>query len=107
VTWLLLIVASVFGLVLAYPYLSLDIDNSRLDVSSSLHYAVLVVHVFTGIVALVLGPLQFMPQVRARRRVHRTIGRLYLLAGVLPSAIAAIPVAGAPARGRSGPARPR
>ncbi|WP_327044618.1 DUF2306 domain-containing protein [Microbispora sp. NBC_01189] len=27
------------------------------------------------------------------RRIHRTIGRAYLLAGVLPSAVATIPVA--------------
>jgi hypothetical protein len=34
-----------------------------------------------------------MPKVRARRRLHRTLGRTYLLAGVLPSAVATIPVA--------------
>ena len=91
--WLLFIVAIGFGLGLAYPYLGLDLDDSRLEVRDRLHYSVLVVHVFTAAVALVLGPLQFMPRVRARRRVHRTIGRVYLLAGVLPSAVAAIPVA--------------
>ena len=91
--WLLLVVAVVFGLVLTYPYATLDIDNSRIDVRDSLHYAVLVTHIFTATVALVLGPLQFMPTVRARKRIHRTIGRVYLLAGVLPSAVATIPVA--------------
>jgi uncharacterized membrane protein len=90
---LLLIVAIVFAAVLVFPYLSLDVDDSRLDVPGGPHYAVLVTHIFTATVALVLGPLQFLPRVRARRRVHRTIGRLYLLAGVLPSALAAIPVA--------------
>ncbi|MEU4427756.1 DUF2306 domain-containing protein [Actinoplanes sp. NPDC024001] len=53
------------------------------------HDAVLVVHVLTAAVALVLGPVQF----RARRRWHRAAGRVYLLAGVLPSAVTAIPVA--------------
>jgi uncharacterized membrane protein len=91
--WLMFIVAIVVSLVLIYPYLGLDIDNSRLDVSGALHYSVLVVHIFTATVALVLGPLQFMARVRARRRIHRTIGRVYLLAGVLPSAVTAIPVA--------------
>jgi uncharacterized membrane protein len=91
--WLLLVVAIIFSLVLIYPYLSLDIDNSRLDVRDSLHYAVLVVHIFTATVALALGPLQFIPRVRAHRRLHRTLGRIYLLAGVLPSALATIPVA--------------
>lgn len=91
--WLLLIVAIGFGLVLTYPYLSLDLDNSRLDVRDSLQYAALVTHVFTAAVALVLGPLQFIPKIRARKRIHRTIGRVYLLAGVLPSALAGIPAA--------------
>jgi len=91
--WLLFIVAVVFGLVLAYPYLGLDIGDSRLEVRGNLQYSVLVAHIFTATVALVLGPLQFMPKVRARKRIHRTLGRVYLFAGVVPSAVAAIPVA--------------
>ncbi|GIH99774.1 DUF2306 domain-containing protein [Planobispora takensis] len=86
-------VAVVVGLVLVYPYLGLDIGDSRLDVHDGLHYHVLVGHIATAAVALVLGPLQFVPGVRARGRVHRTLGRIYLLAGVLPSAVTAIPVA--------------
>jgi uncharacterized membrane protein len=93
VTRLLLAAAVVFALVLGYPYVGLDIADSRLEVHGTLHYAVLVTHIFTATVALVLGPLQFMARVRARRRLHRTIGRTYLLAGVLPSAVATIPVA--------------
>ncbi|HEY3481815.1 MAG TPA: DUF2306 domain-containing protein [Streptomyces sp.] len=34
-----------------------------------------------------------MPKIRARRRVHRILGRVYLFAGVLPSGLATIPVA--------------
>ncbi|MET7338931.1 DUF2306 domain-containing protein [Nonomuraea sp. NPDC005650] len=91
--WLLFMVAAVFGAVLVGPYLGLDIDDSRLDVSGRPHYYLLVAHIFTALVALVLGPLQFIPAIRTRGRVHRTIGRCYLLAGVLPSALAAVPVA--------------
>ena len=91
--WLMLIIAIIVSGVLISPYVSLDIRNSRLDVTGPLHYSVLVVHIFTAAVALVAGPLQFMSRVRARRRVHRTIGRVYLFAGVLPSAVAAVPVA--------------
>jgi uncharacterized membrane protein len=91
--WLLFVVATVFSLVLTYPYLGLDIANSRLAVRDSLQYSILVVHIFTATVALALGPLQFMPKLRARKRIHRTLGRVYLFAGVLPSAVAAIPVA--------------
>jgi uncharacterized membrane protein len=89
----LLVVATGFGAVLAYPYLGLDIGDSRIDVGGRLQYGVLVAHIFTATVALVLGPLQFLPRLRARPRLHRTVGRVYLLAGVLPSAVTAIPVA--------------
>ncbi|MBE3010181.1 DUF2306 domain-containing protein [Microbispora sp. NEAU-D428] len=91
--WVIFIVAVIATSVLVYPYLGLDIGSSRLDVRDSLHYYVLVGHIGTAAVALVLGSLQFMPKVRARRRIHRTLGRVYLLAGVLPSAVATIPVA--------------
>ncbi|GAA3346707.1 DUF2306 domain-containing protein [Amorphoplanes nipponensis] len=87
------VAAIVVSLVLVYPYLRLDMDDSRLAVSGNLHYSVLVAHIGTAAVAIVLGPLQFMSGVRARRTLHRTIGRVYLLAGVLPSAVTAIPVA--------------
>lgn len=91
--WLMAIVAAGFGIVLVSPYVLLDIGASRLDVGGGAHYYLLVGHVFTAFVALVLGPLQFVPAIRARRRVHRAIGRTYLLAGVLPSALTAVPVA--------------
>jgi uncharacterized membrane protein len=91
--WLVFIVAIGFTAGLIYPYLGLDVDRSRVEVRDGVRYAVLVAHIFTAAVALVLGPLQFIPKVRARKRVHRTIGRVYLFAGVAPSAVAAIPVA--------------
>jgi hypothetical protein len=91
--WLLVVVAVGFGLALTYPYLSLDSADSRIAVRDDLRYAVLVAHIFPAAIALGLGPLQFVPRIRARRRIHRTLGRIYLFAGVLPSALAAIPVA--------------
>src|SRR3569833_1185738 len=66
--WLILAVAIVFTAVLTYPYLGLHIEDSRLDVRGEAHYAVLVAHVFTAAVALVLGPLQFLPRLRGRER---------------------------------------
>ncbi|MFI7700102.1 DUF2306 domain-containing protein [Nonomuraea sp. NPDC049480] len=95
--WLMAAVAAVFGAVLVTPCLGLDAAGSRLDVGGGARYYLLVAHIFTALVALVLGPLQYVPAIRARRRArrraHRTIGRCYLLAGVLPSALTAIPVA--------------
>jgi len=89
----MLIVATLFGAVLVSPYVSLNINNSRLEVGDETHYALLVIHIFSALIALVLGPLQFIPRIRAHRQIHRTIGRVYLLGGVLPSSLAAVPVA--------------
>lgn len=91
--WALFAVAVVASAVLAAPYAGLDASASRVPVTGPVHYALLVAHIGFATVALVLGPLQFVPRIRARRRVHRAIGRSYLLAGVLPSALAGIPVA--------------
>jgi len=53
--WLMFVVAVIFGAVLVSPYLLLDIDSSRLEVTGEAHFAVLVVHVFAAFIALVLG----------------------------------------------------
>lgn len=91
--WLMLAVAVVAGSVLVLPYLLFDVDASRISSRNEVHRVLLLVHIFTAMAALVLGPLQFVPAIRARRRAHRVIGRAYLFAGVLPSALAGIPVA--------------
>jgi uncharacterized membrane protein len=91
--WLMLLVAVVAGAVMAAPYVLLDVGSSRVEVEGGLRYGLLVTHIFTATAALVLGPLQFVPAIRARRRWHRRIGRTYLLAGVLPAAVTAVPVA--------------
>ncbi|WP_419998283.1 DUF2306 domain-containing protein [Streptomyces boninensis] len=91
--WVLLTVAVIAGAMLVSPYATFDSGSSRLGVSGDAHYYLVVAHVLTAGTALVLGPLQFIPAVRAHRRLHRAIGRAYLLAGVLPAALTAIPVA--------------
>lgn len=48
-------------------------------------------HIFGSAVALLLGPWQFFPGLRAARpRLHRLLGKLYLLAGVLVGGLAAL-----------------
>ncbi|WP_329369823.1 DUF2306 domain-containing protein [Streptomyces sp. NBC_00669] len=91
--WALFVVATAAGAGLVSPYVTFHVGSGRLDITGRLHWYVLVVHIFAALVALVLGPLQFIPAIRARRPVHRAIGRGYLLAGVLPAALAAVPVA--------------
>ncbi|WP_232665452.1 DUF2306 domain-containing protein [Pseudonocardia sp. TRM90224] len=91
--WAMLALGVVVGSVAISPYVTLDMGSSRLAVTGALYYALLVGHIGTAMVALVLGPLQFVPAIRARRRVHKRIGRTYLFAGVVPSAVLAVPVA--------------
>ncbi|MEU9131401.1 DUF2306 domain-containing protein [Kitasatospora sp. NPDC048540] len=64
-------------------YLTLDPDTFLQEQRATYlaHLTPLVLHVAGGIVALVLGPWQFPPRLRARRpAVHRWVGRLYLTA---------------------------
>ncbi|MFV2013414.1 MULTISPECIES: DUF2306 domain-containing protein [unclassified Micromonospora] len=89
--WLVLLLGLVvFNLVYALPrYLSLDPAQSRsgLDPSVSAHFGLLVAHVVTGNIAMVTVLLQLWPWLRRNLpQVHRISGRVYILAGALPSA---------------------
>ncbi|MDT0300814.1 DUF2306 domain-containing protein [Streptomonospora wellingtoniae] len=78
------------------PYLGFDPEDSkaRLREDVPFHFPLLMTHLLTGSVALLLGPLQFFGPIRRRApRAHRLIGRVYLLAGVVPSGIAGFGVA--------------
>jgi Predicted membrane protein (DUF2306) len=86
--WVVFVLAVVVGSVALF-----DIVASRLDVPSDLHYALLVSHIVTTMTALVFGPLQFAPAIRARRQRHRRVERAYLLVGAIPSGLLSIPVA--------------
>ncbi|WP_157985433.1 DUF2306 domain-containing protein [Lentzea terrae] len=71
----------------ASAYVSLDMDQARPALRGSLHYGLLVAHIFTGTVAVLAGVSQFWPGLRARHpRVHRVMGRVYF-AAVLPSSL--------------------
>jgi uncharacterized membrane protein len=87
------VVAVVATPVLLFPYLSLDASRSRIPVSTDLHYAALVVHVVTAATALLVGVLQLIPRVRARRALHRRLGRTFLAVGVLAFGVTGIPLA--------------
>ena len=47
-------------------------------------------HIFAGLVALVIGPFQFLAAVRARPALHRWLGRVYLGIGVLVGGLAGL-----------------
>jgi uncharacterized membrane protein len=71
----------------ASAYVTLDMDQARPPLHGSVHYGLLVAHIFTGTVAILTGVSQFWPGLRARHpRVHRVMGRVYF-AAVLPSSV--------------------
>jgi Predicted membrane protein (DUF2306) len=89
----ILVAALVATPVLAFPYVLLDRDASRIDVETDLAWVALVLHVPSAALAMILGALQFVPRIRARRRVHRAIGRAFLGLGTLAFVVTGIPLA--------------
>lgn len=74
------------------PYLGFDPSQSRAPIRADVpgYYALLVIHILCGGLALVTACLQLSARLRRRRpQVHRWSGRLYF-ACVLPAAIAVI-----------------
>ncbi|MFD8645423.1 DUF2306 domain-containing protein [Streptomyces zaomyceticus] len=74
------------------PYLGLDPKASLIPIrpGSPQHYPMLVAHIATGTIALVTVVLQLWPWLRrSHPAAHRLIGRAYVFAGVLPSALLA------------------
>jgi uncharacterized membrane protein len=89
----ILVVAMVATPVLAFPYVLLDRSASRIDVQTDLAWILLVVHVPCAATAMILGALQLVPRIRARRPVHRAIGRTFLGLGTLAFVVTGIPLA--------------
>lgn len=95
-SWLLVVVAATAVAVAVLPsYLGLNPATSRVDVSNVApwHYAALILHISGAVLALAAGPWQFSAAVHRRPRLHRTLGRIYLFAGVLPGSVGGITVA--------------
>jgi len=92
--WLVLamsVAVAAYALV-AYSVVPLgNLVHPQMKVSFEAHRVAILIHIFCSAIALVLGPWQFVPGLRARRPVlHRWSGRLYLLAGVLPGGVAGL-----------------
>jgi uncharacterized membrane protein len=89
----ILLIAVVATPVLAFPYVLLDRSASRIDVQTDLAWILLVVHVPCAATAMILGGLQLVPRIRARRAVHRAIGRTFLGLGTVAFVMTGIPLA--------------
>ncbi|WP_290053168.1 DUF2306 domain-containing protein [Amycolatopsis solani] len=77
------------------PYLTLDPARSRVPAPPGFtqHYWFLVAHIAFGTVAIVCVILQIWPWLRRTHPVvHRRVGRVYVFAGAIPSAVLAATV---------------
>jgi uncharacterized membrane protein len=65
-----------------------------MKVSFTAHQAAVRLHIFTALLALALGPLQFLARLRSRwPKAHRMMGRAYLGIGVLLGGLSGLYVA--------------
>ncbi|MFC8447858.1 DUF2306 domain-containing protein [Kitasatospora sp. NPDC057223] len=80
--WLAMTVSATLIALIAAPYLTLDPDTFLAEQRAvyTAHRPALALHVGGAVVALLAGPWQFLPRLRARRpRLHRWTGRVYVL----------------------------
>jgi hypothetical protein len=78
--WLLMAFACLYYAAQALPYITAPIADLRLKPDSAGEELGLRLHAGGGLVALVLGPLQFLAFIRRRLHfVHRLIGYAYIL----------------------------
>lgn len=76
-------------------YLTFDPAQSLIPVNEGFrpHYPLLLAHIVTGTIALLTVCLQVWPWLRRRHpRAHRLSGRLYVFAGMLPSALLSLAI---------------
>ena len=91
------------------PYLTLNpahfnIATSRFAVETPLRQAGLYIHIFSGALALLIGPFQFLNRLRQNKpRLHRWMGRFYLL-GILVSGLTTFLIAPGMIAGMAGEA---
>ncbi len=82
---LMAFLAVVVTIVALAPYITFNSENfnnatTRYETESTLRYVGLFIHAFSGGVALILGPFQFLDGFRKRRQnLHRWMGRIYLV----------------------------
>jgi len=96
-SWLLLGLLGVLVLVNlhhAFPqYFSLQSSSARIMLKPNLewHYPLLLVHIFTGNIAMVTLFFQLWPWLRRNHpSIHRWNGRVYVFAGAIPAALAGL-----------------
>lgn len=84
VGWAFLLLMAVMPVLMSLGYLTLDPDNFSFTQQKAVytaHKTVLLTHIIASMLAILIGPFQFLPGLRKGRllKIHRWLGRTYLL----------------------------
>ena len=82
--WAVLLLMAVYPVLISLGYLTLDPQDFSFAAQTAVylaHHAMLMVHIVASMLAILIGPFQFLPRLRKGRllKVHRWLGRAYLL----------------------------
>src|SRR5437762_8043087 len=93
--WALTVLLSAIGVAVAARrmthILSAPSPSAALDAGFERHPLLTMIHIVPGLLFVTLGPLQFVPKLRARRPgVHRWTGRVVLASGIVIGATALV-----------------
>ena len=82
--WVFLLLLAMLPVLASLGYLTLDPDNfvfTHQKAVYTAHMTMLITHVITAMLAILIGPFQFLPGLRKGRllKIHRWLGRAYLL----------------------------
>jgi len=84
VGWILLLLMAVLPVLFSLGYLSMnpeDFNFTQQKAVYTAHITMLMMHIIAAMLAILIGPFQFLPGLRKGRllKVHRWLGRVYLL----------------------------
>ena len=82
--WVFLLLVAVFPVLVSLGYLTLNPENFNFAEQRAVymaHITMLMIHIVGAMLAILIGPFQFLPGLRKGRwlKVHRWLGRSYLL----------------------------
>lgn len=82
--WIAMLLLATFPVLISGGYLTMNPENFSFAEQKAVyvaHLAFLMVHIIASMLAILIGPFQFLPGIRKRRwlKVHRGLGRTYLL----------------------------
>jgi len=85
--WAFLLLFAIYPVLISLGYLTFNPENFAFAEQRAVyiaHMAILMIHIIASMLAILIGPFQFLPGIRKGRllKIHRWLGRTYLL-GIL------------------------